>query len=150
MVLVVDLHPASAAVADRDSVLAVNRDASRAVEDAELDQLNRIDAAEGLRVLHVDFHDLLSGLGELVRVALEAADDVAIGIVNLDPAVAPVADIDVADAVDRDIGRALEAAAVVKVVKLGTEADQELAVGGEFLHAVVAPVGEVEVAVVVE
>src|SRR5262249_53543037 len=92
---------------------------------------------------------------------------------DADPMIAPIGDVDVAVAVDRDIGRVVELVGsrvagllalagdigakdrhLVGVVHrldraIGADAHERLALVGQLLHTVVLPIGDVDVAIAV-
>src|SRR5439155_26191390 len=116
---------------------------------------------------------LLAPLRQHLGVADQAGDRVAFAIENADPVVAPIGHVDVAVAVDRDIGRVIElvGAWVAGLLRGGgdigperghrvgilglldravfADAHQRLALVGQLLHAVILPVRDVDVAVLV-
>src|SRR4029077_9589087 len=149
----------------------------------ELDLGREAEAPLRLKALHpaarlhhvgVGIDALLAPFGQDVRIADQCGDRAALGVEDADPMVAPVAHIDVAVAVDRNISRVIELVgpgmpgllAVARDVgpedrhgkrpfrlfalAEATDARQELALGRQLLDPMVVPVGDPNVAVLVE
>src|SRR5579862_1832730 len=105
--LLVDLQPIALAVGDDDAVaLRVEIDRGREAEPPL--RLEALNPPARLHHVGVGVDALLAPLRQFVRVADQRRDRAALGIEHTDPMVAPIADIDVAVAVDRDIGRMVE------------------------------------------
>src|SRR5262249_55758879 len=169
----VNLQPVSLTVSD-DHRVAVR---------VELDLGREAEAPLWLEALHptaclhhvgIGVDALLAPFGQDVRIADQCGDRAAVGVEDADPVVAPVAHIDVAVTVDRNIGRVIELVGPgmpglfavagdvgpedrhgkrpfrLFALAEAPDARQEFALGRQFLHPVVVPVGDPDVAVLVE
>src|SRR6266566_1425788 len=171
--LLIDLQAIALAVGNDDRV-AVRIEVDRRREAEPPLRFEALHATARLHHVRVGIDALLAPFRQLLGIADQRGDRATFGIENADPVVAPIAHIDVAVAVDRNIGRVIElvgpgmagllaiggdirpedrhriGAFRLRALAEAADAHQRLALRRQFLDAVVVPVGDKDVAVLVE